>query len=390
MNLEFEITLEGEWSYGTILEIAHSNYRNGTRLKFLQAEKDGDIFNLNCEQKTDTTIRCTFIKYRIDAGVYTFKNNMLILANGMSENFILNYTVYNENDNPNQGSTDSSVRYLSSLHLFRPGLVGGPHCGLHRLWILDQSWNSEMIEIPVKMLYKDTVFADTLKDNEPNSVLRFFTHQSMTNYLLSFSQQLTVINQGPAVLNSSEAIMRIPACMKDGTRPISNLLTIEPRLDPLNLFNEDKEKGNWKFCKLKNRSSLKICEPEISHRGIHDLITGEVIQKKLHPTEVSCKHPEVQKCAEFVCTLREFQPYTRSESKSHMTIELEELQIDRDFVQTLLVQDSHLDNLQIKTEFEFIPQTFSYKVPSNPSFTRPRLVILMAAYDIRYIQGSGK
>lgn len=30
--------------------------------------------------------------------------------------------------------------------------------------------------------------------------------------------------------------------MRDGTRPISNLLTIEPRLDPLNLFNEDKEK----------------------------------------------------------------------------------------------------------------------------------------------------
>ena len=133
MNLEFEITLEGEWSYGTILEIVHSNYRNGTRLKFLQAEKDGDVFNLNCEQKTDTTIRCTFIKYRIDAGVYTFKNNMLILADGMSENFILNYTVYNENDNPSQGSTGSSVRDLSSLHLFRLGLVGGPHCRLHRL-----------------------------------------------------------------------------------------------------------------------------------------------------------------------------------------------------------------------------------------------------------------
>ena len=55
MDLEFEITLNGEWSYGTILEIEHSNYRNGTRLKFLQAENDdGDIFNLNCEQMTDT------------------------------------------------------------------------------------------------------------------------------------------------------------------------------------------------------------------------------------------------------------------------------------------------------------------------------------------------
>ena len=54
MNLEFEMTLIGEWSYGTILEIEHSNYRNGTRLKFLQAEHDGDMFNLNCEQKTDT------------------------------------------------------------------------------------------------------------------------------------------------------------------------------------------------------------------------------------------------------------------------------------------------------------------------------------------------
>ena len=211
-----------------------------------------------------------------------------------------------------------------------------------------------------------------IKDSEPNSVLRFFTHQSMTDYLLSFSQQLTVINQGPAVLNSSEAIIRIPACMRDGTRPISNLLSIEPRLDPLNLFNEDKEKGNWKFCKLKNKSSLTKCEAEISHRGIHDPITGEVIQKRLHPTEISCDHSEVQKCAEFICTLREFQPYTRSESKSHMTIELEELKVDRDFVQTLLVQDSHLNNLQIRTEFEFIPRTFSYKLPLDPSFTRSR------------------
>ena len=50
MNLEFEITLEGEWSYGTILEIEHSNYRNGTRLKFLQAEKDGDVFLLPVTQ----------------------------------------------------------------------------------------------------------------------------------------------------------------------------------------------------------------------------------------------------------------------------------------------------------------------------------------------------
>ena len=211
-----------------------------------------------------------------------------------------------------------------------------------------------------------------ITDSEPNSVLRFFTHQSMTDYLLSFSQQLTVINQGPAVLNSSEAIIRIPACMRDGTRPISNLLSIEPRLDPLNLFNEDKEKGNWKFCKLKNKSSLTKCEAEISHRGIHDPITGEVIQKRLHPTEISCDHSEVQKCAEFICTLREFQPYTRSESKSHMTIELEELKVDRDFVQTLLVQDSHLNNLQIKTEFEFIPRTFSYKLPVDSSFTRSR------------------
>ena len=160
--------------------------------------------------------------------------------------------------------------------------------------------------------------------------------------------------------------------MRDGTRPISNLLAIEPRLDPLNLFNEDKEKGNWKFCKLKNKSSLTKCEAEISHRGIHDPITGEVIQKRLHPTEISCDHSEVQKCAEFICTLREFLPYTRSESKSHMTIELEELKVDRDFVQTLLVQDSHLNNLQIRTEFEFIPRTFSYKLPLDPSFTRSR------------------
>ena len=54
---------------------------------------------------------------------------MLILADGMSENFMLNYTVFNENDDP--------------------------------------SFSSEMVQIPVKMLYKDTVFADTLKDRVP-------------------------------------------------------------------------------------------------------------------------------------------------------------------------------------------------------------------------------
>ena len=77
----------------------------------------------------DTVIRCIFVKYRIGAGIYRFKNNMLILADGMSENFILNYTVFNENDDP--------------------------------------SFSSETVQIPVRMLYKDTVFADTLKDRVP-------------------------------------------------------------------------------------------------------------------------------------------------------------------------------------------------------------------------------
>ena len=77
----------------------------------------------------DTVIRCIFVKYRIGAGIYRFKNNMLILADGMSENFILNYTVFNENDDP--------------------------------------SFSSETVQISVRMLYKDTVFADTLKDRVP-------------------------------------------------------------------------------------------------------------------------------------------------------------------------------------------------------------------------------
>ena len=67
----------------------------------------------------------------------------------MNENFILNYTVFNENDDP--------------------------------------SFSSKMVQIPVRMLYKDTVFADTLKygiqwykiqsNNEPHKNSSHFWHQ---------------------------------------------------------------------------------------------------------------------------------------------------------------------------------------------------------------------
>ena len=87
--------------------------------------------HLAVRESLNTVIRCIFIKYRIGAGIYYFKNNMLILADGMSENFILNYTVFNEND--------------------------------------VSSFSSKTVQIPVRMLYKDTVFADTLKDGDPRT-----------------------------------------------------------------------------------------------------------------------------------------------------------------------------------------------------------------------------
>ena len=44
-----------------------------------------NVENMTVRGSLDTVIRCIFVKYRIGAGVYRFKNNMLILADGMSE-----------------------------------------------------------------------------------------------------------------------------------------------------------------------------------------------------------------------------------------------------------------------------------------------------------------